>query len=84
MVSKIRIERLKFMDLRLRCFVLRIYYLIASLVSKTGIFKKIRFGGVTLGHKIYSLFLKVLYFKIAEPIEAHGMLLYHQIGRAHV
>jgi len=65
------------MDLRLRCFMLRIYYLIASLVSKTGIFKKIRFGGMPLGHIIHSLFLKVLYFKVPEPIEAHGMSLYH-------
>lgn len=77
MVLKMRIGRLKFMDLKLRCFVLRIYHFIASLLSKTGIFKKISFGGVTLGNKIYSLFLKLLYLRIPEPIETHGTLLYH-------
>jgi FkbM family methyltransferase len=48
------------------------------LVSRTGIPKKIHINNKSLGHWIYALFTHVLYFKLPDPIEIHGMLMYHR------
>ncbi|OGX15730.1 MAG: hypothetical protein A2166_03120 [Omnitrophica WOR_2 bacterium RBG_13_41_10] len=66
------------MNLALRRWILRIYNLVAPVVSKTGI-TKMRIKGSTLGSMIYLLFTKILYYKIPDPIENKGIIMFHRI-----
>lgn len=64
-------------DLRLRKTLLNAYCFFAPLICRTGI-SKFRLGEYTLGYRFRLFFNKVINFKPAEPIEAHGMTLYHR------
>lgn len=70
------IDFCKLTDSRLRRLVLGIYNLVAPLVSRTGITKKL-IGKRTLGARIYSLFLNLLNYRLPEPIRVNGMNLFH-------
>lgn len=63
-------------DLRLRRLTLRVYNLVAPLVSRTGITKKL-IGNRTLGARIYPLFINALNYRLPEPIHVNGMWMFH-------
>jgi len=67
---------LRLMNLRLRELAFRSYHFVGPLVSKTRV-TKIRLGKKTLGQRMEVLFYKALHFKVPEPIEAEGLIMYH-------